>query len=781
MKNYSGTVNPQNTKAPLKISDEKLQKKIGFTPHEGQKQVIESTARDIVICAGRRWGKALDIKTPILTTKGWKTMKDVGVGDYVFGDDGKPARVTFATEVMHNHKCYKLTFSDGSEIIADAEHQWTVENKKFRKNRARAKNTASTLETKTTEELLKDYVSIRKDGRKESNYSIPTCGPLQYEEKSLKIPPYILGSWLGDGTSSNAGFTTADEEMIGLFEEYGYTLAKINSGKYEYKISRKEKRKKIRGGYTDIGIFMGELREYNLIENKHIPEIYKTAKYEQRLELLQGLMDTDGYCSVLGHCEYCGVNKKLVSDVYELILGLGIKAALYEYDCKLYGRIIGKKYRIKFSTDLQVFKLRRKIDNLFSKNRKQDTKRRFIKKIEEVKSVPVKCISVDNENKLYLAGKNLIATHNTLACSYLVTKEILQPNKTVFVIAPDYGLTGKVMDEVLKNLAHITNKYSYQKIPPKIILDNGSIVEGKSAENPRGILGSATDLNIIDEAAFLGDDIYHRYVKPTTLSKKGRTILISTPNGMNYFYELWLKAGRGQFHFTSYESPYVSAEELDKLKSVTPEKVFEQEYLAKFITSAGSAFGDLEVLIDGKMEEPEKNASYVIGVDLGMHNDFTAVVVIHVGKKKVVWAEKIREANWQFIKEKIFEISKKYNSAPLWVDSSGLGDAVFEDISRMTYAVPYSMHSAKAKEQLIDKLRIFCENRIIKLCDNKDLIEELRNYQYNIKSNGYVSYGAIKGQYDDLVIALALAVWALSPNIIEEEKAKIRKQFNEYD
>ncbi|NCA93448.1 hypothetical protein EOM82_09545, partial [bacterium] len=141
-----------------------------------------------------------------------------------------------------------------------------------------------------------------------------------------------------------------------------------------------------------------------------------------------------------------------------------------------------------------------------------------------------------------------------------------------FEISEDYGLTGKVIDEVLHNLSKITTKFTYQKLPPKITLENGSVVEGKSAENPRGILGSATDLNIIDEAAFLNDDIYFRYVKPTTLSRKGRTILISTPNGMNYFYQLWLKAGKGQFHFTSYESPYVSTEELEKLKTVTPEK-----------------------------------------------------------------------------------------------------------------------------------------------------------------------------------------------------------------
>jgi hypothetical protein len=77
-----------------------------------------------LVCAGRGFGKALAIDTPIPTPTGWKTMGELQIGDEVFDEQGRPCRVTFATDVMHGHECFDVVFSDGSVITADAEHQW---------------------------------------------------------------------------------------------------------------------------------------------------------------------------------------------------------------------------------------------------------------------------------------------------------------------------------------------------------------------------------------------------------------------------------------------------------------------------------------------------------------------------------------------------------------------------------------------------------------------------------------------------------------------------------
>lgn len=101
---------------------------VPFELYDFQEEVLKMYAnnRYCISMQSRQTGKALDINTPILTTDGWKTMETVEVGDYVFGDDGLPTKVIFTSDIMHNRPCYKITFSNNEEIIADAEHLWVV-------------------------------------------------------------------------------------------------------------------------------------------------------------------------------------------------------------------------------------------------------------------------------------------------------------------------------------------------------------------------------------------------------------------------------------------------------------------------------------------------------------------------------------------------------------------------------------------------------------------------------------------------------------------------------
>ena len=174
----------------------------------------------------------------------------------------------------------------------------------------------------------------------------------------------------------------------------------------------------------------GILYEMGLIGNKHIPKKYLRASYEQRLELLQGLMDTDGTVDKRGRCEITLKSKRLINDVSELLHTLGIKHTIkhkkavctnashnYERDA----------FRISFmvyADDLIPFKLKRKAERLVSrdsvgvhgkKRRTTETLRRRIIEVKEIESVPVKCISVDSNSHLYLAGKSMVPTHNTEA------------------------------------------------------------------------------------------------------------------------------------------------------------------------------------------------------------------------------------------------------------------------------------------------------------------------------------------------------------------------------
>ncbi|NMA49269.1 MAG: hypothetical protein GX947_05790 [Tissierellia bacterium] len=373
----------------------------------------------------------------------------------------------------------------------------------------------------------------------------------------------------------------------------------------------------------------------------------------------------------------------------------------------------------------------------------------------------------------------------TLVASYEVVKEALLSDKRIWVVAPTYELTQIIFDQVIIFLDRIlsSSDYSIIKKPvPKIQLANGSIIECKSSENPKGMMGRAVDLIVIDEASRVGEDIWKRFLRPNIVDRKGRVIMISTPAGKNWFYEMWINAGKGKFHFTSLDNPIFSKEEWDNIKATTPQRVFEQEYEAKFITDAGEVFRGIEDIVEGEMIQPEPGHSYVMGVDLAKHNDFSVLVVMDRFLRKMVWMDRFNDIDYNLQKKRIVSLAKKYR-AKVVIDSSGNGDPIAEDISREIFTEKVSLHSVKTKQQLIEKLSIFIEQKLITIIPDETLIKELQQYSFVISDRGYSKYSAPKGEnyHDDCVIALALAVWDLRPTNYEPDTIQqTTKIFNEY-
>lgn len=369
-------------------------------------------------------GKAIYVGEVVPSIDGWKTIAEVQVGDKLFDWNGEITEVIWTSPIMYNCSCYEVIFDDGAKIIVDAEHQWSTLTAKDREkiyrrsNQYREKRREKRPKTgkgirpdlakrnrereydyleppapspKTTEEILRT-LTVRM-GR--TNHSIPLTKPLNYLEKDLILEPYILGLWLGDGTSSNNGFTTSDQELLDRIEKH-YEVTE-RSGKYEYGI---------------IGIHR-KLRLLNLLGNKHIPEQYLKASVTQRIELLKGLMDSDGSIGKNdGNPSYCTTSKILADNVSELLHSLGIKHQYRTNDATLDGRKVGYRYRFTFSTDTPIFELERKLKHQNLEVRKT-VKQRYIKQINKVKSVPVKCLQVDNPDGIFIVGKNMIPTHNS--------------------------------------------------------------------------------------------------------------------------------------------------------------------------------------------------------------------------------------------------------------------------------------------------------------------------------------------------------------------------------
>lgn len=356
----------------------------------GQIDVIAKKGNSICLLD---W-KGLPLDTEIPTLEGWSTIKDVQEGDTIFDKDGNPTKILHKSEVHHN-PCYKITFDNGNTIVADHEHRWEIS---FSTSKSSKYHGEYKTKIMTTEEIATYLDSISE---KRTSYNIPRIvnpKPIKLENKELPIDPYVLGCWLGDGSKQCGAITNETNNVLEEIQRRGYALGDDISSEGSTPT------------YTILGIY-GKLKKLNLINNKHIPIIYQRASYEQRLDLLRGLMDTDGY--------YNSKRKRFVMetsqdwqcyDFIKLLASLGIKATKFDIIKKLNGKEF-HAYSINFSTrGLNPFLMRNQ--DIVYPTRDSCTYRN-IDKVELVETVPTQCLEVDSPSHTFLCTDKMIVTHNT--------------------------------------------------------------------------------------------------------------------------------------------------------------------------------------------------------------------------------------------------------------------------------------------------------------------------------------------------------------------------------
>ena len=346
----------------------------------------------IVIAARPAMGKALALDTPIPTPTGWTTMGDIRLGDTILGADGHPTTVTNATDVMTGRPCFKVIFDDGTEIIADAEHQWLTETRASRRARSSALAgsgggrvwTSVGAQVRTTAEIRETVRCATADRR--ANHSIANTRPLQLPEADLLVAPYTLGIWLGDDSTALAPSAES-------------------------------------------------LRTLGVLNNKHIPMRYLRASEAQRRALLAGLLDSDGTVTNAGCIQFTVTNRQLALDTQELALSLGYRTGMATKKVKGSSEATSTAYKLTFSSSDSVFALSRKKQMHRDRDSRPTAKRssRYIVAVEPVDSVPVRCIEVDNEQHLFLASRAFVPTHNsTFALDIARSAAIKHGMTTVF-------------------------------------------------------------------------------------------------------------------------------------------------------------------------------------------------------------------------------------------------------------------------------------------------------------------------------------------------------------
>lgn len=460
--------------------------------YDCQKTIIQNLVdyRFNSIVASRQIGKALDVDTPIPTPNGFIRMGDLKEGDYVFGTDGNPTKVLNAWEVLNDRKCYEVVFDNGESIIADENHNWFTQSRTERSKKLDGS-------VKTTKEILNNLTCGKKI---EPNHRIPIAKSTQYSEKKLKLSPYILGIWLGDGShnASRIHCGPSDyDELKSLIQSEGINVSENANDKKRY-VSM------IGNTTTDTNRPLSVLRELGVYGNKHIPDEYLISSVSQRIDLLCGLMDTDGYVNKSGTCQFYSSNFRLHEQVKVLLSSLGVKWSASSKFPKIGDKVYDEHFILTFKPEFECFKYKRKKERQHLTISNVRGNFLYIKEINEVESRPVRCITVEAENHLFLCGKSHIPTSNTtIVTIYALWQACFNKDQNIFVLANKEDTAKMILERI---------RLAYEEIPnwlkPTVVefsktsikFDNGSKIS-TSTTSEQGIRGQAA--NCVDGSSMV--------------------------------------------------------------------------------------------------------------------------------------------------------------------------------------------------------------------------------------------------------------------------------------
>lgn len=341
------------------------------------------------------------------------------------------------------------------------------------------------------------------------------------------------------------------------------------------------------------------------------------------------------------------------------------------------------------------------------------------------------------------------------------------PNTTGFWVSPIYSQAKKVYDELCKALQETGLILTTNRSELWIKLINGSTIHFKSGEKPDNLRGYTLDWLIIDEAAFVKDEIWTEVLRPATLVKGKRVIFISTPKGKNYFYNLYQRGVSTEYpdyvslKYTSYDTPYISPEEIEDAKQTLPTDIFRQEILAEFIEDGGEVFKNYQqIQLEVMWRKPSEDERYWAGIDLGRQNDFTVVTILN-NYNQVCYIYRENKNNWSNIVDNVVDVLRKYNARAL-IEVNSIGDVIYEQIRRKYNKIEPFNTTNKSKEEIINNLIVNINDQILTL-PTKELFEPLDTelkvftFEWSPKSRK-VRYFAPAGFHDDTIMSLALAV-----------------------
>lgn len=319
--------------------------------------------------------------------------------------------------------------------------------------------------------------------------------------------------------------------------------------------------------------------------------------------------------------------------------------------------------------------------------------------------------------------------------------------------------------------------WDFKSSAMEIEVANASKIIYRSADNPVSIVSKGYNIIVIDEAAYIERETFFRYILPTARRAGCKIVLISTPAGKNWFYEMYMMGqDPSEPGYFSMRMPWWKRpdypEVLKRLMKQVPEHVRLQEFEAEFIGDGGLVFKNLDAVFEGpritfesqqqewiaKVEQEKIDSdTYVLAVDFAKQVDFTVITVMGMESRRVIYYARMNKTDYRRVLDHIMKVAQNYDADVIY-DATGVGSGLGDFMSRSLNAHAFKFTN-ESKNELVNKLAVACEYNEIKIPNISTIRDEFERFAFTLSRTGTLSYSAPAGRHDDTVISIALANW----------------------
>lgn len=359
---------------------------------------------------------------------------------------------------------------------------------------------------------------------------------------------------------------------------------------------------------------------------------------------------------------------------------------------------------------------------------------------------------------------------------------------TYFYFLPSYKLAKKVIwdnidNEGFRMLDHIPKEIikSINATELKIELINGSIIQLIAADEFKsGGVGTNPIGVVFSEYSITSPDAW-QYVSPILAVNGGWAIFNFTPRGTNHAYTLLQQAkNNGWFNeiLTVNETKVLTLEQIEEESRLFPKDLIDQEYFCKFIEGAGAFFRGIEQNIWLAPDKPEPGHVYRMGVDLAKFQDYTVITLLDLNTFKIHKQIRFNQLDYVTQKAKIESEYLRYNKPLIYMDSTGVGEPIYDDLSARGLRVEPYKFTYESRMDLLRNLQILLEQNKVKIPNDEILQGELKSFRYILSERGKIKVEVPEGLHDDCVMSLALSVWNLPRNPVNIDGDAVTRLLN---